>query len=66
MSSFSIGQTLLVTRWTMAGSSPFSQSQIWLGTICHRRPNLSLSHPQTLASPPSVRPVRLAPSFSQE
>jgi hypothetical protein len=26
-------QTLLVTRLTMAGSSPFSQSHIWLGTI---------------------------------
>jgi hypothetical protein len=28
--SFSICQTLLVTRWTLAGSSPFSQSQISL------------------------------------
>ena len=34
-SSFSICHTAPVTRFTFAGSSPFNQSQIFVGWICH-------------------------------
>src|SRR5687767_5199854 len=53
MSSFTIFSIACITRCDLAESLSLNSSANTVGTICHERPNLSLSQPHCTSLPPA-------------